>query len=216
MSGRWRTALFALAFAVFGVLVAVYAFSGEDTYRDLARGRAVTFVTPTATWTVDEGTLVTLHRQTLAYVLGGSGALPNAADGRPLFDESESGHLADVRAVFGAVRLAAIVSGLAAVALLAGTAAWPRLLRDGAALGAVGILALALVFALAFEPAFLAFHYVFFPQGNFLFDPATSNLLRLYPESYWYGVTMRVGAGFVTGALILALSAHMAMRRDLT
>jgi uncharacterized membrane protein len=66
--------------------------------------------------------------------------------------------------------------------------------------------------ALAFEPLFLAFHYVFFPQGNFLFDPATSNLLRLYPESYWYGVTVRIGAGFVAVALTLAGAAHLALR----
>jgi len=64
----------------------------------------------------------------------------------------------------------------------------------------------------AFEPLFLAFHYVFFPQGNFLFDPATSNLIRLYPDWYWEGISLRVGLSFIAVALGLAGAASLRLR----
>ena len=66
--------------------------------------------------------------------------------------------------------------------------------------------------ALAFDQLFLLFHDVFFPQGNFLFDPATSNLLRLYPEWYWQGITAGVGLSFIALALLAAWVAHSALR----
>jgi uncharacterized membrane protein len=67
--------------------------------------------------------------------------------------------------------------------------------------------------ALAFEPLFLLFHAVLFPQGNFLF-PAGSNLLALYPDPYWYGVTLRVGLTFVGAAAAIALGATATLRRS--
>lgn len=211
---RWAVLLFAAAFAVFGVSQAVYAFSGEDTYRDLARGRGeVTFVTPDATWTMSEATFV--HRDTLAYVLGSAAEPARLPDGRPLFDANERSHLADVRAVFRAVGAASAIAGIVLVALV--ILAWRRghllrLFQAGALWAGGAVLVLAVVAAVAFEPAFLAFHYLFFPQGNFLFDPATSNLLRLYPEPYWYGVTLRVGLAFITTAMAITLVSWLVAR----
>ena len=81
--------------------------------------------------------------------------------------------------------------------------------HDAAFIGwVIGVIA-----AFAFEPLFLLFHYVFFPQGNFLFDPATSNLVRLYPDWYWEGITVRVGVSFLAGALALAALAHLRLGR---
>ena len=54
------------------------------------------------------------------------------------------------------------------------------MLRTAGVIGAAA-LALALTFAVAFEPAFLAFHAIFFPPGTFLFEPG-SNLITLFPE----------------------------------
>jgi len=83
--------------------------------------------------------------------------------------------------------------------------------ETGALFGYAGVVVLiGLVAVVAFEPLFLLFHYAFFPQGNFLFDPATSNLIRLYPDWYWEGITLRVGASFV--ALALALAAVSALQ----
>jgi uncharacterized membrane protein len=66
--------------------------------------------------------------------------------------------------------------------------------------------------AVAFDPLFLLFHEVFFPQGNFLFAP-DSNLIRLYPEWYWQGITAGVGASFIAVSLLVAGAAHIALRR---
>ena len=54
------------------------------------------------------------------------------------------------------------------------------MLRTAGVIGTAA-LALALTFAVAFEPAFLAFHAIFFPPGTFLFEPG-SNLITLFPE----------------------------------
>jgi uncharacterized membrane protein len=81
-------------------------------------------------------------------------------------------------------------------------------------LTAAGIVAvIGVAAAVAFDPLFLLFHDVFFPQGNFLFDPATSNLLRLYPEWYWQGITAGVGLSFITVSFLAAWTAHKALRR---
>jgi integral membrane protein (TIGR01906 family) len=213
---RWVVALFAGALGIFGVLQAVYVFAGTDTYRDLARGRGVVvFVLPDAWLNADESSLVALHERTLLYVLDRAPEPATCCGGRALFDESERAHLADVRQVFRAVNIVWTVAGVLVVGLLLRARLrgyLVRMVRDGALWSAVGVLAVGIVAAVAFEPAFLAFHYVFFPQGNFLFDPATSNLLRLYPESYWYGVTLRVGAAFIAVAAVLAGAAHLALR----
>jgi uncharacterized membrane protein len=66
--------------------------------------------------------------------------------------------------------------------------------------------------AVAFDPLFLLFHEMFFPQGNFLFG-ADSNLIRLYPEWYWQGITAGVGLSFIGVALLVAAAAHSALRR---
>ena len=86
-------------------------------------------------------------------------------------------------------------------------------MRDGAVVAAAMVTGIGVAAALAFDRLFLLFHEVFFPQGNFLFDPATSNLLRLYPDWYWEGVTAGVAVSFVALALIAAGGAHLALRR---
>ena len=212
-------AIFALCLAVFGVVQAIYVFSNEDTYRTLVlpdSPRSVTTTTAAgASWTFSRDLLPIFHRETLAYVLGGSGGLPEAADGSPFYDADESSHLADVRRVFMGARIAWVVAAIVGVALVIraqrrGAAA--ALVRDGAFAAGAVVLLVAAIFAVAFEPAFLAFHHLFFPQGNFLFDPATSHLLLVYPERYWYGVILRVGLSVIAAALVLWVVAALASR----
>ena len=88
-----------------------------------------------------------------------------------------------------------------------------RLVRVGSFIAAGIVTVIGVAAAVAFEPLFLLFHDVFFPQGNFLFDPATSNLIRLYPEWYWQGITAGVGLSFIAVALLVAGAAHWALRR---
>lgn len=208
------TAVFAVAILAFGLVQAAIAFAGEETYRELARGRGqVTFTVGELTLQTDESGLVELHRQTVAYVLGRAAEPATCCGGRPLFDASERSHLADVRGVFRAAEVASAVAGIVAAAIAVGARrSRLRLVRDGALWAGALVLVIGVVAAVAFEPAFLAFHYLFFPQGNFLFDPATSSLLRLYPEPYWYGVTLRVGVTFIVVMALLAGMTTIALR----
>lgn len=217
-------AAFAVAFAVAALVALALLFSGTATYSEIARAghfEEATFqlaprsASPRTVRYTLEG-LVDLHQWTLAYVQRADVALPRDPTIRdPFFTADEQRHLDDVRAVFTGAKLA-MAAGIAVLAVLvvravrARTA--PRLARDGALAAGIGVTGVAAIVAVAFEPAFLAFHYVFFPQGNFLFDPATSNLLALYPEHYWYGVTLRIGIAFVAIAGLVAGAAHMWLR----
>ena len=88
-----------------------------------------------------------------------------------------------------------------------------RLVRAGAVTAAGIVTVIGIAAALAFDQLFLLFHDVLFPQGNFLFDPSTSNLIRLYPEWYWQGITAGVGLSFIAVAVLVAGAAHRALRR---
>ncbi|MGZ8563890.1 MAG: lipoprotein intramolecular transacylase Lit [Candidatus Limnocylindria bacterium] len=126
----------------------------------------------------------------------------------PLLGESERSHMTDVS------RLVRVLAGILVAALvLAGlTGAWlrhePR--RQGRimllASGAVGTMAvvLAVVFAVAFEPAFLAFHEVFFPPGSYLFATG-SELIVLFPEPFWFDAALLAGASIVLVAVAVSL-----------
>jgi hypothetical protein len=221
-------AAFAVALAVAGLVALTLLFAQAATYadiavrEDLARQpfRAPGWPDPaygggTETVRYPLGTLVDLHRRTLAYVLGEAAALPGSPTRGDLYSPQERSHLADVRGVFVASRVAMAAATLAALALA--LRAWrdgalARLLRAGALAAAAGVTLLAAAAGVAFDPLFLLFHEVFFPQGNFLFAPG-SNLLALYPEEYFYAVTLRIGAGFVAGSLALAGVAHVSLRR---
>src|SRR5207249_7661935 len=141
------------------------------------------------------------------------------AFGRQIFTEDEYRHMADVRNVFRGAETAAVFAlGVLAFRLIRARRDRRalRLVRDGAVVAAAMVTGIGVAAALAFDRLFLLFHEVFFPQGNFLFDPATSNLLRLYPEWYWQGVTGGVVVSFVSLALITAAAASVTLRRAST
>ena len=130
-------------------------------------------------------------------------------EGEPLLDESERSHMADVswlvRVLVVVAVLSAIVAALGGI-LLRGR---PRLMATtlvvtASVIGA-GALVLAIVFALAFEPAFLAFHALFFPPGTYLFEPG-SNLITLFPEGFWFEASLVAGLTVVlSAAAVLAI-----------
>ena len=126
----------------------------------------------------------------------------------PLLDADERSHMTDVS------RLVRLLAGVAVAALVAFgvSAAWLR--REPArrgrimlvAAGSIGTAALllAIVFAVAFEPAFLAFHQLFFPPGTYLFEPG-SDLITLFPEPFWFDAALAAGTVIVLVALIVLL-----------
>jgi len=115
---------------------------------------------------------------------------------RPLLDDAERSHMADVSWLVRLLVVATVVAAL--VAALCGTLlrGEPRrmagaLLTTALIIGAAALV-LAVVFAVAFEPAFLAFHAIFFPPGTYLFAPG-STLITLFPGGFWFEATLMAG-----------------------
>lgn len=126
----------------------------------------------------------------------------------PLLTDEERSHMRDVG---GLVR---VLTAVLAAALVAAVVALIALRREPRRIGRLMLVAggvtgglavvLAALFAVAFDQAFLAFHELFFPQGNFLFGP-DSNLIRLFPEGFWFEASLAAGVAIIGSALILSL-----------
>ena len=212
-------ALFSLALVAGGLVLLALAWSGTGPYDDMARANGVTsatFISPSgAPVRLDLPRIVELHREWSFYVTGGGDAPPEFGD--VAFTSDEVSHMIDVRHVFDLAKLAiptaifVIIVRLQRARLRGSRAMW-RVVRDGSIVAFALVAAVGIGAAVAFEQLFLLFHAIFFPQGNFLFDLATSNLIRLYPDWYWEGITLRVGASFLAGALILVGIAAMRLR----
>jgi len=220
--GKVETALFAVGFAIAGLVILAIVWSGTAAYEDMAKVNGVDQATLIAqlpgggTYITDRNGLVIIHGRWSTYITGGVADPPRFEP--PLFTEDEYSHMADVRRVFDGAKLL-IPAGLFVMAIrlqrarVRSAEAMFRLVRDGAVAAGVVVAVLGIIAALAFEPAFLLFHEVFFPQGNFLFDPATSNLVRLYPDWYWQGITFRIGLSFIVIAVAVAVAASVGLRR---
>ncbi len=132
----------------------------------------------------------------------------------PLLTDPERSHMRDVSGLLRV--LAGVLAAAVVVVVVAGSRLRDRrrrgrlLLIAAGAVGAVAIV-LAIVFAVAFEPAFLAFHTLFFPPGTYLFGPG-SNLIKLFPERFWFESSLAAGATIVVAALLAALRSRRLMR----
>jgi integral membrane protein (TIGR01906 family) len=130
-------------------------------------------------------------------------------DGVAVLNDNERAHMRDVRGVFFGFFVVAVVAAvvLALLFLVArGPAArrrfWKRLERAGIAIVAVTVVggALGLLF---FDSAFILFHEIFFPGGNYLFDAGTERLVQLFPQQFW--VESSIGVGVVVIVLALGM-----------
>ncbi|MDQ3553115.1 MAG: DUF1461 domain-containing protein [Chloroflexota bacterium] len=121
--------------------------------------------------------------------------------GGPLFDASEASHLRDARALLygflGVCAMAALLV-MAASRRARRSDVWRDVARGGSGL-AVAVVALGAIALVAFEPAFELFHRIFFPGGNWAFDPGSQRLVQLYPLAFWRYVSALLG--FIAVAL---------------
>ncbi|MFI5261497.1 MAG: DUF1461 domain-containing protein [Candidatus Limnocylindrales bacterium] len=124
---------------------------------------------------------------------------------QPFYDAAEVQHLQAVHVVlFGFLGLAAVglvvlVTGLLTVR---GEAWFWQAVSRGAAGLAVVLVVVGVFAAVAFDQAFTLFHEIFFPGGDWSFDPATEHLVQLYPTPFWeltagvlVGASVAIGAG---------------------
>lgn len=130
--------------------------------------------------------------------------------GQPVLDAAERSHMVDV---YGVMRAFMVVVGLAALALVLIARAnrgrrwvWRAIARGGTVLALAGVvIGVAVLFF--FDAAFLLFHLVFFPQGNFEFDPRTQRLPLLFPDQFWTETTMAIAVGGLVLAVAVAVLA---------
>lgn len=128
--------------------------------------------------------------------------------GEPLLDADERSHMSDVsrlvRLLAGITIVALIVVGVAAAWLRREPRRQGRIMLIAAGSIGGGAILLAGIFAVAFEPAFLFFHELFFPPGTYLF-PTGSDLIRLFPQGFWFDAALAAGASIVLVALVVTL-----------
>jgi len=154
-------------------------------------------------WTREQVDGVT--RDIVLEVWFGPGTFEQQVAGRPVFDERERSHMADVRGVVLAF-YALVAAGLAALVVAGVAARGSRWFRAAVALGAgglaVGAVAVGGAFLLFFDTAFTLFHQLFFAQGTWTFDPATDRLVQLFPYQFWTETSVAiavVGLGLTIG-----------------
>ncbi len=129
--------------------------------------------------------------------------------GGPLFDAAEASHLRDARALlYGFLAVCAVAAVLAIAASIRARRSdvWRDIARGSGGL-AVAIVLIGVIALVAFEPAFELFHRIFFPGGNWAFDPGSQRLVQLYPLAFWRYVSALMGViALVFGAATWALA----------
>ena len=125
---------------------------------------------------------------------------------RCFYDAAEASHLRDARVVlygFAAVVLvSAIGLGVAAARTHDRASFWGAVSRGAGTLAVVFAL-LGVFFLVAFDAAFTLFHQIFFPGGNWAFDPSTQRLVQLYPIPFWQLTSMALGTLTIAGGALV-------------
>ena len=134
-----------------------------------------------------------------------------AVNGQPVLDAAERSHMVDVRSVLLGFVIVVGIASAALVAILAAKRrrawAWRAVARGSGTLVLVGIVVgVAVLFF--FDTAFLLFHVVFFPQGNFSFDPRTERLTQLFPDQFWTETSIGIAALGLTLAIAVTVFAR--------
>lgn len=136
--------------------------------------------------------------------------------GQLAWSESGRSHFADVRGLFLLDFAVLAVTALLAVLLLIlykrGRLRFYRFGGRGPGFWAAGlVLAVGGLAALDFNRAFTVFHAIFFPgKDNWLFDPATDQIILVMPETFFRNCAILIGVVLLVccGALICSDLLH--------
>jgi Protein of unknown function (DUF1461) len=146
-------------------------------------------------------------------VIGPPAFAVTSPTGGAVLDPGEQGHMRDVFAVLRGFAVVVLLLGASGGWILwrrrSDAAAWTAISRGAGGLAVVGAV-LAVVVVVAFDAAFRVFHLVFFPGGNFSFDPATERLTQLFPDQFWIESATTV---VLLGVLLSAIGWVVAHRR---
>jgi integral membrane protein (TIGR01906 family) len=215
--GAAATALFLIAVPVFLVTTNVrVAFNSVGLYTygfDKYRIAEVTGI--------PDPELRRVAEELVAYFNGDTEPLDISVSGQALYNQQEITHMGDVkglvRGVYWAQRgawavLAAFAVGGLALRRRAFIPGLLRGLRTGGALTLALLLVAGLAVAAAFRWLFYLFHVISFRNSLWQLDPRTDNLLRMFPEGFWFDATMMIAVATVAEALLLTGASWLALR----
>lgn len=140
---------------------------------------------------------------------------------QPLFTEREVLHMRDVKhLVLGLDRVRLFTGlfllGFVVASLVAQRRSGLVLIGDwlafGGALTAGLLLVTGFALALGFDQLFILFHLISFRNDFWVLDPAQHNLIRLFPEPFWFSAALLLAA-FTLAQGILALFIGLAATR---
>ena len=135
-------------------------------------------------------------------------------DEQALFNPREVQHMRDVKALFRSVFRIHEVAFVYVVAYVAAVFLWSReqsmrhLARQAIAAGlaAAGLLAVGAVAVLVgFDNLFRQFHVLSFANDFWLLDARTDHLIQMFPQNFWFDVTLAVGVATIAEGAALAL-----------
>ena len=157
-----------------------------------------------------------LSDETVTELALGPGAFAFAGpDGGPFYDAAERAHMQDARTLLLLLVAAAAVSAAGIVVALKrrDRRTIQRAISTGGGVTAIGVLVIGAIGLVAFEPLFELFHRVFFPGGNWAFDPRTEHLVQLYPYAFWEIAAASLGVlALLLGSLTWWLARRLAGR----
>ena len=136
---------------------------------------------------------------------------------REVFDERETLHMIDVKALYQnalKARDLTLAAGLVclAIAFFTGREFYPAAVKAGYKNG-IGLI-FALISALAvwalmdFYAFWIQFHELFFDNDLYLLDPNTELLIRMVPETFFFDLVMRIVLVFCGGVIIFGIALH--------
>lgn len=155
-------------------------------------------------WTVDE------------LVFGPGTWQGTAPDGSPFYDTSEVRHLQDVRQLLWLTFLLGALALVVLLVMLERTADRDQVVAAiglGGPVVASAVVVIGVLGVVAFDPLFELFHQVFFPQGDWAFDPGSQRLVQLYPFAFWQIMAAALGGLMVVLGIAAWLLARMVLRR---
>jgi len=135
-------------------------------------------------------------------------------DETALFNANETAHMKDVKRVMQVVFRMNEVSLVIILAYISAVVLWARerSTRQLARLSLIGIGLMVLfvggiaIFAVTgFDAAWVRFHEIVFPGGNWQFNPDTDHLVQMFPDGFWQQMTNFVA--MLTGAEALLVTA---------
>jgi integral membrane protein (TIGR01906 family) len=203
------TAISILAVALLVLLTPIWTHTGLDVSYDAGDTRCVSLVEAAARcFGLSGPDVVAASDQTIhALIFTGDFSFtgPNATNGQPFYTADEQSHMRDVRVVLYGFLLLALVSVAFVVASLVraprDVARWNAVGRGGIWL-IVAMVVLGVFAFVAFDTVFTLFHEIFFPGGNWAF-PADSNLILVYPETFWELSSAALFALSLVGGLLV-------------